>query len=254
MEEIFLICLGLVFGSFLNVVIHRLPLGRSIVRPGSACPDCGAGIRFYDNIPVVSYLVLRGKCRECGSRISVRYPLVELFTAFSFWLAHRYFADEPLHLAMTLVFLCLLIALALIDFDHMILPDELTIGGGIGFLIYAFFNPALSVWNAWGTALGTSLFFILLYLVYLRVRKIEGLGLGDVKMVVFLGAFLGLEKCVIALLLASLSGLIVGLFLIVFRKKDLKFALPFGTFLALGSYISVFWGDDIFLTIQLAYR
>jgi leader peptidase (prepilin peptidase) / N-methyltransferase len=251
MEEIFLIIFGLIIGSFLNVVIYRLPLEKSIVKPRSSCPACGAFIKFYDNIPVLSYLVLLGKCRNCKTRISPLYPAVELFTALTFWLSYTQFKDtSPIHIAFTIVFLCLLSALALIDMKHMILPLELTIGGSIVFLAYSFFNPLLTPINAFGSAFGAAAIFAAIYFFYLKVRKIEGLGQGDIWMTLLLGSFLGANKLVIAILLASFSGLFVGLYFIIFKKKNLKMALPFGSFLGLGSYISLFWGASIFLVIQ----
>ena len=254
MEEIFLIIFGLIVGSFLNVVIHRLPLEESIVKPGSHCPSCNTPIKFYDNIPVFSYIFLRGKCRHCKAGISLLYPLVESFTAFSFWLSYVYFGQQPLYTAASILFICLLISLALIDLKHMILPLEITIGGAVVFLIYSFFNPVISPLDAFGSALGGALAFAAIYYLYLKVREIEGLGQGDIWMMLLLGAFLGVDKLVIAVLLASFSGLFVGLFFIIFKKKDLKLALPFGTFLGLGSYISLFWGNEILKLIQSLYR
>lgn len=248
------VILGFIFGSFLNVVIHRLPLGKSIVTPGSHCPSCEKPIRFYDNIPVLSYIILGGKCRSCKSMISIRYPLVELFTAFSFWLSHLYYYDVvPLHAAFTALFLCLLLVLALIDYDHQILPNELTLGGAVVFLAYAFFNPLVKPLDAFATAFGSAAIFTGIYFFYLKVRKIEGMGQGDIKMMMLLGAFLGVHRLVIAILFASISGLIVGLFFIIFKGKDFKMKLPFGTFLSLGSYISLFWGDRVFRLIQSLY-
>ena len=254
MEVVIPVTFGLIFGSFLNVVIHRLPLGKSVVRPRSGCPHCGIEIKFYDNIPVLSYLWLGGKCRHCGAKISLHYPLVEVLTAFTFWLAFVNFRQDPLYACGVILFLLILIALAFIDFFHMILPDELTLGGAAVFALYSFFNPFVPVLEALATALGASLFFASLYFLYLKVRKIEGLGFGDVKLMILLGLFLGLKKLVIALLVASVSGLLVGLFFILFKQKDLKLALPFGTFLALGSYVAVFWGEIIFDFFQLIYR
>jgi leader peptidase (prepilin peptidase)/N-methyltransferase len=254
MEVAIPVAFGLIFGSFLNVVIHRLPLGKSIVRPRSGCPHCGVGIKFYDNIPVLSYIWLGGKCRHCGAKISFHYPLVEILTAFTFWLTFSTFHQDPLYACGVIVFLLILIALAFIDYFHMILPDELTLGGAAVFALYSFLNPMVPVFEAVGTALGASLFFVSLYFFYLKVRKIEGLGFGDVKLMILLGLFLGLKKLVIALLLSSVAGLLVGFFFIIFKKKNLKLALPFGTFLALGSYIAVFWGEIIFDFFQLIYR
>jgi len=254
MEEVFLIIFGLIIGSFLNVVIYRLPLEKSIVKPRSHCPACNTTIKFYDNIPVVSYILLRGKCRHCRAGISPIYPAVEAITGFNFWLSYVYFGQQPLYTAASILFICLLLSLALIDLKHMILPLELTIGGAAVFLIYSFFNPVISPIEAFGTAAGGALVFAAIYYLYLKVREIEGLGQGDIWMMLLLGSFLGINKLVIAVLLASFSGLIVGMFFIIFKKKDLKMALPFGTFLSLGSYISLFWGDEILKLIQSIYR
>jgi leader peptidase (prepilin peptidase)/N-methyltransferase len=254
MEEIILIIFGLIVGSFLNVVIYRLPLEKSIIKPRSHCPSCTTPIKFYDNIPVVSYILLRGKCRHCNARIPLIYPLVESFTAFSFWLSYVYFGQQPLYAAASILFICLLFSLALIDLKHMILPLEITIGGAVVFLIYSFFNPVISPLNAFGSAIGAALVFAAIYYLYLKFRDIEGLGQGDIWMMLLLGSFLGIDKLVIAVLLASFSGLIVGMFFIIFKKKDLKLALPFGTFLSLGSYISLFWGNEILKLIQSIYR
>lgn len=241
-------------GSFLNVVIHRLPLGKSIVLPRSFCPVCQQPILFYDNIPVISFFVLLGRCRKCKSNISFQYPLVEAFTAFSFWLVFHVYGDSVLYAVFTILFLCFMIALALIDLRHMILPDQLTLSGGLIFLLFSFFNPEIAFWDAFATAFGAFLIFSGLYFFYLKVRKIEGLGFGDVKMMILLGAFLGSKKLLVAILLGSLFGLVVGGFLVIFKKKSLKLQLPFGTFLSLGSYISVFWGTDILIFIQSIFK
>jgi leader peptidase (prepilin peptidase)/N-methyltransferase len=254
MEEIILIMFGLIIGSFLNVVIYRLPLEKSIIKPRSHCPSCTTPIKFYDNIPVLSYILLRGKCRHCNASIPMIYPLVESFTAFSFWLSYVYFGQQPLYTTASILFICMLFSLALIDLKHMVLPLEITISGAVIFLIFSFFNPFISPLNAFGSAVGGALVFATIYYLYLKVRNIEGLGQGDIWMMLLLGSFLGINKLVIAVLLASFSGLMVGMFFIIFKKKDLKLALPFGTFLSLGSYISLFWGNEILKFIQSIYR
>jgi leader peptidase (prepilin peptidase)/N-methyltransferase len=251
MEEAFLIVFGLIWGSFLNVVIHRLPRGESLVRPPSRCPQCQRAIRPWENIPVLSYLFLLGRCPGCRGRISPRYPLVELASASAFFYAGTRHG-LTLHGAMTAVFLLLLLALALIDLEHMILPDELTLGGAALFLVYSFFNPDLTPMAAFLTAFGGAAVLTALFFFYLKVRKIEGLGFGDVKMMLLLGAFLGPEKLIVTILTASVLGLLVGLFLIVFRGKNLQMALPFGTFLSAGAIISMLFSTYIlsFLTGQ----
>ena len=253
METTLSILFGLIIGSFLNVVIHRLPLAENVVFPPSHCPRCRAAIPFYDNIPLLSYLILLGKCRSCRARISLQYPLVEALCAFSFWLVvHTY--GLTVQAAANAVFLCLLLALAAIDIKYMILPDELTISGAVFFFIYSFFNPAVGQLDAMLSGLGGALFFAGLYYFYLKIRKIEGLGFGDVKMALFMGLFLGLHRLAMAIFLASLSGLLVGIFFIIFKKKNLKLALPFGPFLSLGSFISLFWGNAILAWVGSLWR
>ncbi len=161
-----------------------------MVFPPSHCPRCRAEIPFYLNIPLLSYILLLGKCRSCRGKISAQYPLVEVFCAFSFWLTvHSY--GLSLQAAAGAVFICLLIALAAIDIKHMILPDELTLSGAAFFFIYSFFNPEIGQLDAVLSGLGGALFFAALYFFYLKIRKIEGLGFGDVKMALFMGLFLG---------------------------------------------------------------
>ena len=253
MEEIVIIALGLIFGSFLNVVIHRLPLEQSIVKPRSFCPVCRNNVRAYDNIPVLSYIFLLGKCRDCKAPISIRYPLIELFTAFTFWYSYRLLEHGIIHLIFTLIFLLTLIALCLIDLKHMILPDELTLGGSVLFLIYSFFNPEVKTIEAILTAFGVTLIFTGIYIFYIKVRKIEGLGQGDIKMVFLLGIFLGIKKLIVTILLASISGLVVGIIIIIIKKKDFKYALPFGTFLSIAGYISYFFGEKVLMIISSFY-
>ncbi|MGD0781449.1 MAG: prepilin peptidase [Candidatus Aminicenantales bacterium] len=241
---IFIVLFGLAWGSFLNVVIYRLPLGLNLAHPPSACPDCGTPIRPWDNIPVLSYLFLRGRCRKCGQRIPFRYVLVELLTpallvvlSFEYGLTPHFFAAA--------VFTSALIALAFIDFNHKILPDKITFpiaGLGLG---YAFFRTDLSPLQALlGAAAGGGV-LLLLYGGYYLVRKKEGLGLGDVTMMIMVGVFLGWGKALLTIILGSFAGAIVGVVVIAARKKDLQFALPFGTFLAPAAFVALVWGDRL---------
>jgi leader peptidase (prepilin peptidase)/N-methyltransferase len=243
------ILFGLIIGSFLNAVIYRLPRKISIISPRSFCPHCQAKIPFYLNIPVLSFLILRGKCRNCGQPISWQYPLIELLTAGSFVLCLHFFSFT-LYALSAMLFIALLICLAAIDLRHMILPDEITLAGAILFLLYGLINPNLTFLDCFLSAVISALIFLIIYFFYLKVRKIEGLGFGDIKMMLFLGAFLGHRKLVLAIFMASFSGLLVGLFFIIFRKKNLRMALPFGSFLSLGSYISLFWSDYLFSLFQ----
>jgi leader peptidase (prepilin peptidase)/N-methyltransferase len=224
---------GAIVGSFLNVCIYRLPLGKSIVWPASACPHCARELSWYENIPVVSYLALRARCRTCGGRISARYPFVEALTAAMFALAWWYYGPGPL-LASRLVFGCALIVLFAIDLEHQLLPNAITLPGIIvGFLFSVFTDPGWAA-SLIGILAGGGVLWLIAE-TYYRIRHEEGLGMGDVKMLAMVGAFLGWQLTLLTLMLASLSGTIIGLLLIVTKRGGMKYALPFGTFLALGA-------------------
>ena len=184
METIIIItCFGLAWGSFLNVVIYRLPLRMSLFKPSSSCPHCNEKIKFYDNIPVLSFLLLRGKCRHCKGRISSRYPLVELLTAVSFLLLYSQYSLSFFFFASCL-FACALIALGFIDFYHQILPDEITLPGLLLALIYSLFRTDLNLRQALIGAVAGAGFLLFIYGAYYLLRKKEGLGLGDVTMMI----------------------------------------------------------------------
>lgn len=246
LKIILVIVLGLVWGSFLNVVIYRLPRGLSLVRPPSSCPKCGRRIKWYDNIPVLSYLLLGGKCRFCRAKISVVYPAVEVLTAGCFLLVYFHnlkFFD--LQLLADGLFVSALIALGFIDFSHQIIPDHITIPVLILALVYAPFRYDLKLKQALlGAVLGGG-FLLIVYLIYLLWRKKEGLGMGDVMMMLMVGAYLGVGRTVLTLFLSSVVGAIVGLLLMKLRRKDLQFALPFGTFIAPAAFVSLIWGEAI---------
>jgi leader peptidase (prepilin peptidase)/N-methyltransferase len=245
METIIIIaCFGLAWGSFLNVVIYRLPLGMSLFRPSSSCPHCKEKIKFYDNIPLLSFLLLRGRCRHCQGRISLRYPLVELLTAGCFLLLYSQHSLSFFFFASCL-FACALIALGFIDFYHQILPDSITLPGLLLALVYSLFRPDLNLRQALIGAVAGAGFLLIIYLTYYFLRKKEGLGLGDVTMMLFIGAYLGWRQAFFTLILASLVGALVGIFIIFFRKKDFQYSLPFGTFLAPAAFVSLIWGERI---------
>lgn len=244
--------LGLIVGSYLNVVIYRLPLGISTVLPRSRCPECGAAIRARDNVPVISFLLLRGRCRACGASISWRYPLIEGATALLFLGCFLRFGASFEALAGVL-FCALMVALAFIDLDHMILPDVLTwpaIAAGIllqPLLSWARLGPG--PWRALaGGALGAAVgagILLAVWAGWYLLRREEGMGLGDVKMLAAIGAFLGWQGVLVSLFFAALSGAAVGLGLMAWRGGDLKSKLPFGTFLALAGLIALFAGERI---------
>jgi leader peptidase (prepilin peptidase)/N-methyltransferase len=231
---------GLIAGSFVNVVIHRLPRGESVAFPGSHCPVCGAPIRPYDNVPVLSWLFLRGRCRVCRAPISARYPAVELANAV-LWVAVFLRAPGWADFASG-AFLCsACLALLAIDAEFRILPDRITLTGTAVGLALSFFSRVRSPASSFaGAAIGAGALWLVAFL-YEKWKKVEGMGLGDVKMLGMIGALLGASGVVIAVLLASVAGSLVGLALMAARRGSLQTALPFGVFLALGAVAAFFW-------------
>jgi leader peptidase (prepilin peptidase)/N-methyltransferase len=224
---------GAVIGSFLNVCIYRLPLRKSIVWPASACPSCGRELLWYENVPVVSWLALRARCRTCKAPIAFRYPLVEAITAVLFASAWWYYGPGPLFFAR-IVFGCALVVLFAIDLEHHLLPNAITLPGiAVGFIFSFFAEPG---WESSliGLLVGGGTLYAIAE-IYYRVRHEEGLGMGDVKMLAMVGAFLGWKLTILTLMLASVAGSLIGVALIVTRRGGMKYALPFGTFLALGA-------------------
>jgi len=243
---ILIVLVGLAWGSFLNVVIYRVPLGLSLIKPPSSCPGCRTRIKPYDNIPLFSYLILGGKCRHCGYRIPFSYFLVEVLTPASFMLLYFHHGRT---LGLPFVASCLfgsaMIVLGFIDYDHQILPDVITMPGLFLALAYGVFRQDMSFRQVLIGAVAGSGFLLFIYGAYFLVRRKEGLGMGDVTMLLFIGAFLGWLQTVLTLILASFVGAGVGVFIITARKKDLKFALPFGTFLAPAALLALLWGQRI---------
>lgn len=236
--------LGLVVGSFLNVVVHRLPRGTSIVFPRSACTFCGGVLSARDNIPVLSFLLLRGKCRRCSSPIAIRYPLVELSTSALFALCAWRFGVGFETLAAT-VFCCFLLCLALIDFDHFLLPDRLTLPGILAGLLLQPWLPRTSFADAaLGVLLGAGALILIVNFWY-WLRSEEGMGLGDVNMLAMVGAFLGWQGAAVTLVMATVTGALTGLGLIAFHRLGARSRLPFGVFLSVGAAIALFVGDEI---------
>ena len=244
--------LGLAVGSFLNVCIYRLPLGHSLVFPASHCTSCNRRLSWFENVPVLAWLGLRGRCRTCHARISVVYPLVELFTGVMFaWAASHYGLGWLL--VSRLLFGCMLIVLFFIDLRHRILPNVITVGGTIIGFILSFVTPPGWVSSLVGLVIG-GLIPLLLAETYLRLRKIEGLGMGDVKMLALIGAFLGWKLVLLTLALASVLGSLVGLGLILARRGDMKYALPFGTFLAGAAMFAAAAGEHVVAWYMGFYR
>jgi leader peptidase (prepilin peptidase)/N-methyltransferase len=235
--------LGLAVGSFLNVCIYRLPLAKSLAYPPSACPSCGRSLRWFENVPVVAWLALGGRCRTCRSRISAVYPLVEAFTGVMFVWAWWQYGPSWL-LFSHLLFGCALVVLFFIDLRHRILPNAITLPGiAIGFLL-SLINPPGWVSSLAGIVLGGLIPYAIAE-IYFRVRGDEGLGMGDVKMLAMIGAFLGWRLMFLTLVIASFLGSVVGLSLIVLRRGDMKSSMAFGTFLTVAALISLVEGNRI---------
>lgn len=234
---------GLAAGSFLTVCIQRLPHGLSIVAPRSRCPTCGRRIRWRDNIPVLSYLVLGGRCRDCGARISAIYPAVEVATPVLFLLQYTLIGFGP-PLASRLVFTCLLIVLFVTDLRHRLLPDAITIRGTVAGLVTAIWLPPGWV-DAWIGALGGLILILAIRALYRRIRGHEGLGYGDAKMLALMGAFLGWRLMLVSMMLAFLLGAAAGLALIAAGRAGPRTELPLGSFLAVAAIIAMAVGDRI---------
>ncbi len=236
--------IGLVVGSYLNVVVYRLPRGQSTVRPRSACPGCGEPIAARDNIPVLSYLLLRGRCRHCEAPISPRYPAVELLMGLLFALCFRWFGLD-LATPIAMLFVSLMVTLALIDAEHFILPDKLTYPGTVAGLL-------LSFWSPWTTPLGALLgavagagTLLLLIGIWYLVRRQMGMGLGDPKMLATIGAFLGVGGVAVTLFVSSILGSLVGVALMARGNVHLQSRLPFGVFLAVAGLVALFAGPQL---------
>lgn len=236
--------LGLIVGSFLNVLAHRLPRGESVVVPPSHCPVCGAKLRPADNVPVLSWLLLHGRCRVCRVPISMRYPALEL-TNGALWIFVCLRARDWAEL-LGGAFLCsACLVLLAIDAEFQILPDRITLTGLALGLLLSFFAKTRTPGSAFlGAALGAGGLLLVAFL-YQRVAGHEGMGLGDVKMLGMIGAFLGPAGVVVTVLLSSVAGSLVGLLLIAAARGDRKTRLPFGVFLALGAVAAFFFGDEL---------
>ncbi|MBW2261143.1 MAG: prepilin peptidase [Deltaproteobacteria bacterium] len=263
---------GAIWGSFGNVVIHRLPARKSVVRPSSACPDCGKVIRWYDNVPVLSWIALRGRCRRCGWRIPIRYPLVELgSTLLSVMAVRSLLAGGPDELPLFLstffihfAFLWALLVLAVIDLRTMLLPDAITLPGvmlGLTFVLVTDRTRVLE--NAIASAGAYLVVLVFFVLLYRLVAKREGMGMGDAKLLAMIAALMGWKGAVFSLVGGAFLGLLVNLPVLVLRRKDdggsgqdgeeeersvLRAQLPFGPMLSLAAALYFFWGEEIVAT------
>jgi leader peptidase (prepilin peptidase)/N-methyltransferase len=234
---------GAIIGSFLNVCIHRLPRETSVIWPASACPSCGRHLAWFENVPIISYLALAGRCRTCRRPISVRYPIVEAVTAAMFAAAWWYYGPTPL-LASRLILGCALIVLFAVDLEHHLLPNAITLPGIVVGFACSFVTEPGWVASLMGILVGGGLLWVTAE-AYYRIRREEGLGMGDVKMLAMVGAFLGWQLTFMTLMLASFAGSAIGGLLILAQRGGMKTALPFGTFLAVGAALAATVGVSL---------
>jgi leader peptidase (prepilin peptidase) / N-methyltransferase len=234
---------GLCVGSFLNVCIFRLPRNLSIAYPPSRCSSCGRTLSWFDNVPVVSWVLLRGRCRTCHEPVSWIYPIVEVVTALTFVSGYLLYGLTPLA-AVRVLFASALIVLFVTDLQHKILPNVITLPGiVVGFVCSLFLEPG---WrdSLIGIVVGGGTLFVIAE-TYYRVRGQDGLGMGDVKLLGMIGAFLGWKLVLLTLVLASFAGSLAGGAMIISGRGNLKYALPFGTFLAVGALVAAIWGTPL---------
>ncbi len=235
----FFFVLGALFGSFGNVIIYRLPKGESVATPRSHCQKCKKQVAWYDNVPLLSWLILRGKCRNCGAPFSFRYFVVELLMAVCFVMTYHHTGFSWLLLEY-LIFVFALIVCIFIDIDHMILPDVFTLSGIVVGLAGAALNPERSFWEAFfGVFMGGGFLWMTAYLYYLFTKK-EGMGGGDIKMIAWIGAVLGWQAIPFVIIASAISGSVIGLVAARNQKKGLKAVIPYGPFLALGALMYIF--------------
>ena len=235
---------GTIIGSFLNVCIYRIPEGKSVIYPSSHCPECGKRIKWYDNIPVISYLILRGKCRNCGEKISIQYPLIEFLTGIlTAGIVYRYGISSVSLYFLTLTYT--LIVVSMIDLKMMLVPVKPCYFAMVAGILLSPFVPVISFKDSVsGASFGAGIILFIIETYYIFTGK-EGMGYGDANIMAIIGAFLGWEKVLLTIFFASLIGSVVGVTIMVARGKDTKFALPFGPFLSAGAYITMMSGNEI---------
>jgi leader peptidase (prepilin peptidase)/N-methyltransferase len=243
LTEAALFILGAILGSFFNVVIYRVPRGGSIIRPPSACPACGTRLRACDNIPVLGYLFLRGKCRYCAAPISARYPIVEVLSGIlPVLLFIRFGFSAPFYVFWPLS--CVLLVISFIDLDLRIIPDRVTLPGIAVGLIVAPLVGFLGFWDSLiGVVVGGGTLYLIGVLGELFLKK-ESMGGGDVKLAAMLGAFMGWKLVLVALFVAFFVGAVIGVIVMARKPKDWDSSLPFGPFIALGAVLALLWGES----------
>ena len=252
----YIFLIGLAIGSFLNVVIYRLPIGEGIVIKPSHCMKCENKIKFYDLIPVLSYIFLKGKCRYCGEKISIQYAAVELLTALSLvGIYHMFGWVNPIQTIAIMVLVSIFIAVFFIDLQHYIIPNEIIIFGLITGLIFSilkgfnFNNLSLYNWSfladsTLGLVIGV-VTFIVIVVLGLWMMKAEAMGMGDVKLMGVVGLYLGFKLTVLSMFLSFIIGSVISLLLIGLKAKKMRDQIPFGPFIVLGSTVAAMWGNQI---------
>ncbi len=235
---------GLLWGSFFNVCIVRLPKDESVIWGRSACPSCKSLIPWFCNIPLFSYMGLKGKCKDCKQPISIEYPLIELFSGLMFVGLFLYFGESKEFLS-SLVFCSSLLVISVIDLHHQIIPDEISLPGIlVGFLFSLWVGNISWIESLLGILLGGGSFLLIAW-GYEKISKREGLGGGDIKLLGMIGAWLGVQSLLVVIVLSSLLGSIIGIAIMIFHKKDFKTAIPFGPFLAFGAIVYLFFGNEL---------
>ncbi len=234
--------LGAVVGSFLNVCIYRIPEGRSIVFPASHCPVCSQPIRWYDNVPIISFLILKGKCRKCAQRISPLYPFVELLTALMAVLLFRKYGLS-LDFLFAFLFTCALIVITFVDLKHQIIPDVITLPGIPLFALAAIFFMDITIKDSLIGILAGGGFLYLVAITYQLVTKREGMGGGDIKLLAMLGGFLGWQSIWFIIMAGSIVGAVAGISVMIWKGKDTRYPIPFGPFLSAAAMGYLLWGD-----------
>lgn len=235
---------GAAIGSFLNVCIYRLPEKKSIVSPPSACPQCGSPIRFYDNIPIVSYIILMGKCRHCKTGIPLRYAVVEALTGLCATACTIKFGLTP-EAGIYFVFIAALIVVIYIDIDHKIIPNRITLPGIPLFYLASLAVPGITARDTLiGIAVGGGSLWLVAW-IYQLITKREGMGMGDIKLLAMIGALIGWKGVLFTIYFGSATGTVIGIATILAQGKNFKFAIPFGPFLSTGAITYIFFGDII---------
>ena len=276
---VFFFMWGCFWGSFINVCIYRLPIGRSIVFPGSSCPDCGQPIPWWANIPILSFLLLRAKCFYCYGGISLRYPAIELVTGLLSAFLFRFAGGLTWEFAYDFIFVSMLIIIFFIDLDHWIILDSITLSGcAVGLIgslflrfrptvVLDFYPQLISIntvkWLQWTNVLDSLLGMVTGYLLFMTIAFVgsvmlrqEAMGGGDVKFAALIGAFLGVQSAVMAFVMSFFLGFIYAVPMLILRKKKGKDPVPFGTFMALAALIALIWKDELlawFLNIQAVF-